>query len=373
MAITTINGDSGSTTGTGIFLTGGTSGAFFTATATTITASFNYLDLPTTTSTDGQIKINGVPFMHAYGTQNTFLGPNAGNFTNTSTDMVGIGNQALQNATGGGTNGNNGTIAIGTSAGRALGADSDKNVIIGNTAGQSLTSTCSGNVIIGSSACTNAGTGFQNNVVIGSSAMTGGTKTNAANNVVIGDSSGTSITSGSYNCFIGTTSGQGVSTGSSNISINGANVGNVSNRLVIGGGAGAGSKQLNTAFIHGIRGITTAVNDAIAVLVDSAGQLGTVSSSIRYKENIEDMGDVSSPILKLRPVTFDFIGKPSHKKQFGLIAEEVKEIMPSLVVHNQDGEVESVKYHELPILILNEMQKALKEIEELKSKLLQNN
>ena len=81
------------------------------------------------------------------------------------------------------------------------------------------------------------------------------------------------------------------------------------------------------------------------------------------------MGDVSSPILNLRPVTFDFIGKPSHKKQVGLIAEEVEQIMPSLVAYNMDGGVESVKYHELPILLLNELQKALKRIEDLESKL----
>lgn len=369
MAITTINGDSGSATGVLITLTGGTSGAFFTASGSTVTASFNYLSLPTTTSTNGQIRINSVPYIHAYGTNNTFLGSNAGNFTNASTGMIGIGVQTLQNATGGGTNGNNDCIGIGTQVFRALTTDSNKNIGIGAVAGTALTSSCSGNVIIGDTACTNAGTGFQNNVAIGFSAMSGSVKTNSTNNVVIGVSSGTGITSGSYNLFLGDSSGQGVTTGSSNISLNGANVGNVSNRLVIGGGAGTGNKQLNTAFIHGIRGITTAVNDAIAVLVDSAGQLGTVSSSIRYKENIEDMGDVSSPILNLRPVTFDFIGKPSHKKQVGLIAEEVKEIMPDLVVHNQDGEVESVKYHELPVLLLNELQKALKRIEKLENKL----
>ena len=369
MAITTINGDSGSATGTVITLTGSTSGAYFTALGATITASFNYVSLPSTTSTDGQIKINSIPFMHAYGTQNTFLGGNAGNFTNTSTDMVGIGFQALQNATGGGTNGNNGTVAIGNNAGRALTSDSNNNVIIGGVAGQSLTSSNSGNVIIGGNACTNAGTGFQNNVAIGLLAMDGATKTSATNNVAIGDSVASNITSGSYNCFIGASGvGQGVTTGTSNISINGGNVGNVSNRLVIGAGAGSGTKQLTTAFIHGIRGITTGVNDAIAVLIDSAGQLGTVSSSIRYKENVSDMGDVSSPILDLRPVTFDFIGKPSHKKQVGLIAEEVEKVMPLLVAYNSDGEVESVKYHELPVLLLNELQKVLKRIEVLESK-----
>ena len=79
------------------------------------------------------------------------------------------------------------------------------------------------------------------------------------------------------------------------------------------------------------------------------------------------MADVSSPLLKLRPVTFDFIGKPNHRKQVGLIAEEVYEVMPDLVVHNMDGEIESVKYHDLPALLLNELQKAVKRIEVLEA------
>ena len=103
----------------------------------------------------------------------------------------------------------------------------------------------------------------------------------------------------------------------------------------------------------------------IPVLVDNTGLLGTVISSIRYKENVADMSDVSSDILKLRPVTFDYISRPSHIKQVGLIAEEVFDVMPDLVVHNKEGEIESVKYQDLSVLILNELQKALKRIEEL--------
>jgi hypothetical protein len=307
--------------------------------------------------------------MHAFGTNNTFLGTNAGNFTNTSTNMVGIGFQALQNAAGGGATGNNNCVAVGDSAFRALTSDSDSNVAIGFNAGQALTSTCANNVIIGPSACTTAGTGFANNVAIGNSSMTGGTKSSATNNVCIGSSSGTGITSGSNNLFIGTSSATAVTTGVSNISLNGPAGTNTSNQLTIGAGAGTGARQLNKAFIHGIRGITTASADAIAVLVDSAGQLGTVSSSIRYKENVSNMGDVSSPVMQLRPVTFDFIGKPSHKKQVGLIAEEVAEIMPDLVVYNIDGLLESVKYHELPVLLLNELQKIVKRIDVLEAQL----
>ena len=129
--------------------------------------------------------------------------------------------------------------------------------------------------------------------------------------------------------------------------------------------AGAAPGGLFTAGVFGV----TVGGTGIPVVVDNTGLLGTVVSSIRYKENIADMGSVSSPILTLRPVTFDLIGKSNPIKQVGLIAEEVYKIMPSLVVHNLDGQVESVKYHELPVLLLNEIQKALKRIDILEDKI----
>ena len=39
--------------------------------------------------------------------------------------------------------------------------------------------------------------------------------------------------------------------------------------------------------------------------------------------------------------------------------------MPSLVVRSADGAIETVKYHELPTLLLNELQKAVRRIEDL--------
>ena len=54
-----------------------------------------------------------------------------------------------------------------------------------------------------------------------------------------------------------------------------------------------------TTFIAGVRGSTTGA-DAIQVLIDSSGQLGTVSSSRRYKEDIQDMGRASAGLLDLR-------------------------------------------------------------------------
>ena len=52
--------------------------------------------------------------------------------------------------------------------------------------------------------------------------------------------------------------------------------------------------------------MTTGNNDAIPVVIDSAGQLGTVSSSRRFKEDIEDMGAASRDLMRLRPVTYRY-------------------------------------------------------------------
>lgn len=94
-----------------------------------------------------------------------------------------------------------------------------------------------------------------------------------------------------------------------------------------------------------------------ALLADTANILGTTVSSRRYKQNIKDMGDQSAPILKLRPVTFHYKKDIVKRKQYGLIAEEVDKAFPYLVNYDQEGKPHSVRYHELPVMMLNELQK----------------
>jgi transposase len=54
---------------------------------------------------------------------------------------------------------------------------------------------------------------------------------------------------------------------------------------------------------------------------------------------------------------------------FGLIAEEVDKVLPELVIHDKDGQIETVAYHELAPMLLNELQKQKQEIEALKRQL----
>jgi len=120
-------------------------------------------------------------------------------------------------------------------------------------------------------------------------------------------------------------------------------------------------------FAAGIRGVTTGNNDAIPVVIDSNGQLGTVSSSRRFKEDINDMDTVSSGLMRLRPVTFRY-QKPfadgSKPIQYGLIAEEVADVYPDLVAYSADGQIETVKYQVLDSMLLNELQKEHKQLQE---------
>ena len=109
----------------------------------------------------------------------------------------------------------------------------------------------------------------------------------------------------------------------------------------------------------GIYGVATGV-PGTAVVIDANGQLGTISSSARYKEDIEPMADASARLMQLRPVTFRYkeANAAGEKPiQYGLIAEEVAKVFPDLVVYDRNGQVETVAYHLLTPLLLNELQK----------------
>jgi len=85
-----------------------------------------------------------------------------------------------------------------------------------------------------------------------------------------------------------------------------------------------------------------------------------VSSSRRFKEDIHDMADASRRLLKLRSVTFRYtqaFGDGTRPVKFGLIVEEVAETFTELAVRNARGEVETVHYETLNVLLLNELQR----------------
>jgi len=122
-----------------------------------------------------------------------------------------------------------------------------------------------------------------------------------------------------------------------------------------------GSDQTATYIAGIVAASWDAAGTGVEVYANSDGQLSTVSSSRRYKEDIEDMGDASSGLMNLRPVTFHY--KPEYSKgprtiQYGLIAEEVAEVYPGLVQYDlKTGQPQTVYYHLVNAMLLNEVQK----------------
>lgn len=307
---------------------------------------------------------------------NVFVGQNVAEALTTGDNNVIIGRSGGSNLTGSESNNTllNHAGVTGTSGLLAISANNElivhnwpgsaaingRNIFVGGASGN-LTLTGISNAAVGGGSLLSLTTGTANMSIgnFSSVFITTGTGNSAIGNEALASSAaGAGLTTGNFNVAVGYTAG-GVyrSSESSNILFNNGGVLGESNTCRIGAATGVGIQEINRTFIHGIRGITTGINDAIAVLIDSAGQLGTVSSSIRYKENVQDMADASSAILDLRPVTFYFKSQEKKTLQYGLIAEEVHKIFPSLVVYDNDKLPVTVKYHDLPILLLNELQK----------------
>jgi uncharacterized coiled-coil protein SlyX len=120
----------------------------------------------------------------------------------------------------------------------------------------------------------------------------------------------------------------------------------------------------DSCFIGNIRGVTTANANATSVLIDSAGQLGTLSSSRRFKKEIKPMDKTNEAIFALRPVAFHYKKDNTSMPQFGLIAEEVAEVNPDLVVRD---EIYTVRYEAVNAMLLNEFLKEHRKVEELNS------
>jgi hypothetical protein len=119
-----------------------------------------------------------------------------------------------------------------------------------------------------------------------------------------------------------------------------------------------------------IRGVTTANANAIPVLIDSVGQLGTVSSSRRFKSKIKAMDNASEAIHALKPVTFHYKSDGTGTPQFGLIAEEVEKVNPDLVVRDENDEIYTVRYDAVNAMLLNEFLKEHRKGEEQDRKIL---
>lgn len=288
--------------------------------AGTVTPARN-LNLLATTSTVGNITQASTRILHTFGSNNIFVGNSAGNYTTSGTGY---------------------NTCLGQSAGTVL-STGNLNTFIGGNSGLAATTAIE-------------------NVGIGSASLA--KITSPTGNVGAGPSTLNNLITGTFNIAIGYASGTSYTGAeSSNILIQNAGTVGESNVIRIGvDGTGAG--QQNVCYIAGISGVTTGALGT-PVLVDTNGNLGTISSSEKTKEDIANMDSSSERIYSLRPVTFRYKDRRAWGTQFGLIAEEVLDVLPELVHFNKDNEPETVHYHMLPALLLNELQKQNKVIADL--------
>jgi hypothetical protein len=274
------------------------------------------------------------------GINNTAMGINALRWSTTGGHNTAAGDRALYlNATGN-FNTANGSEALRNSVGASYNTATGSKALYSCTSGDQNTAVGHLSLYANTTGKRNAGFGK------------GALRSNTAgiSNVALGSKALFSNTTGTYNIGIGYRGGYSLTAGSNNIAIGSGGVAGESNTIRIGGGVH------HRVFVYGIRGVTTGVADAVPVVIDSVGQLGTISSSRRFKEDIRDMGAATERLLDLRAVLFRYKGREGPD-EYGLIAEEVAEVFPELVVYDDEDQPETVKYHLLSTMLLNEMQR----------------
>ena len=162
---------------------------------------------------------------------------------------------------------------------------------------------------------------------------------------------------------MGISAGSALTTGSNNIDIGNVGVAAEANTIRLG------KQGTQTAtFIAGIRGATVA--GGVAVVANSLGRLGTITSSARYKDAIQPMDKASEAILALQPVTFRCTNTSltlRASRSLALVAEHVAKVNPDLVARDDQGKPYTVRYEAVNAMLLNEFLKEHRKVEALEA------
>jgi len=370
----------------------------------------------------GNISRNGSVFIHTDG--GTFVGENAGNVGTVTSRSTAVGTEALSVAEAGAnrnsafgdkamrdTTTGDSNSAFGYTALRdnttgsenvAMGEDAlllndtgSQNTAVGRSAmllnvlGSGNTAvgylalqdaTGSNSTAVGSAALANATSGV--NTAVGFNAMvaaTSGTANTAVgrealelltfgnSNVAVGQQALESLTTGTQNVAVGEGAGQTLTTGSGNIYVGDVLPGSSGENNTIR----IGSASQSATYIRGIWNNVVG-GTSQTVIVNASGDIGGVVSSARFKDKVQDMGESSSVLMKLRPVSFEYREEytgVAPVTDYGLIAEEVARVSDELVILDEQGAPYTVRYHLLTPMLLNEVQKQQRTIEALTARL----
>ena len=258
--------------------------------------------------------------------------------------------------------------------------------------------TASYNTFVGDYVAGNASIGLTNNVCVGyycgksftidfentgAGAYALQSSIDTAGNTAVGFKAGLDITTGgNFNTFLGAFAGDAVTTASYDTVV-GENCQPSSNTAgdeldICAGGTflieakGGGTPATATMIIHGS---TLALPDIASNTGSQTGSLcwsattltydGTntcLTSSIRFKRDVQPIHSALAEILRMRPVSFVYKTDPTNDPRFGLIAEDVAKIDTRLVTDDANGEPLKVKYIDLISVLTRAVQQQQDEI-----------
>jgi hypothetical protein len=341
---------------TGSFNTGVGAGTLLTNIGNDNTAIGAGALLSNTSGRDNTATGESALFYNTTGRENTANGANALLKNTTGSNNTATGFQALANNTTGGANTADGLQALANNTTGDHNTANGYQALRSNTTGSdniatgfaalSANTTGSGNTGNGATALRNNAIG-NDNTAVGNEALFNNT---VGDNTAVGARALELNTTGAENTALGVDAGRDQTTGSGNVYIGRSMVG------VAG--------ETNRTYI---RNINFTGLDGAAVTVDvNTGLLGHATSSRRYKEEIQPMDKTSETLYQLKPVTFRY-KKEINRTQavsFGLIAEEVAEVNPDLIVRDTAGRPETVRYEAVNAMLLNEFLKEHRKVQE---------
>ena len=288
----------------------------------------------------------GALLLNTTGTNNTAHGAFALLYNDMGNDNNAVGAFALFSNTSGGFNNAVGQQAL---ASNETGA---QNNALGDAALQNNVDGTS-NTALGDDALVSNVTG-DSNTAVGDETLAAST---GDKNTAVGAQALDNKTAGNENTAVGFQAGALIDSGDGNVCI-GANV--------LGSGA-----ENNFTRIRNI-GSTPIISSTNIVIAGIGGigdePLGYAASSQRYKQDIKPMDKASETLFALNPVSYRAKQgvEPGGVKLYGLIAEDVATVDPDLVIYNEKGQPETLRFDSINAMLLNEFIKDHKRVEEMK-------
>ena len=317
------------------------------------------------TGADNSFFGSGAGWENTIGIKNCFFGSSAGSTTSSGSNNIFVGYFAgVGNKTG------SGNLFFGTNAGQANIGGND-NIVIGNAANLSANGLTNASAIGAHSSV-----GQSNSLILGSingvNAATADTKVGIGTiapgyrlHVVDPLSAGLRVQTNGAGGAVASFGGNGdflidapyISGGRLIVKENG----------FIGIGNNAPNDKLDVS--GSIRLSQLGSGGGQSLCRNSANQISACSSSLRYKTNVASFKGGLDLVNRLQPITFNW--KANGEADLGLGAEDVANIEPLLVTHNEKGEIEGVKYDRVGVVLINALKEQQAQLEEYHSQLSQ--